>query len=328
MPVDLSISTKMAANALDLARAAQQAVIPLKEDATNMAIRINIAAERIAQVAKNLEKFVYTVPVPYFPTAMPTTMKASIQPYNTPQKQAEVAVMDSQLDGNLQEFMKRAKQASMFYDCGSSACSSGTDVVTTAVNLWSEQQLSLPSVTLSSFQNSHNSSSGLRSRANAHSSFLDMSTSSCLDSTEARPSRGAASRRATSASSDIVAARSWSILVRFLGLGGPAVRRARGGVSRGRHSSFLAISGEGTNMASAIYDMIFLRNPTEQHFVSEVDYSNALEASELQHEQHDTFKMVQKAHNDQIDAAEDAAGSSGDIDNSFDADEPETKFAS
>ena len=75
MPVDLSIGTKMGANALDLARAAQMAVQPLKDDATNMAIRINIAAERIAQVAKNLEKFVYTVPIPQFPAAMPTTMR-------------------------------------------------------------------------------------------------------------------------------------------------------------------------------------------------------------------------------------------------------------
>ena len=109
MPVDLSISSKMAANALDLAQAAQFAVRPLKEDATNMAIRINIAAEKIAQLAKNLEKFVYTVPVPHFPAAIPTLPKASVMGYGTPPP-----IIPGQPEPKLDDFLTRAKNVSIY----------------------------------------------------------------------------------------------------------------------------------------------------------------------------------------------------------------------
>mmetsp|Transcript_20982 Transcript_20982/g.53005 ORF Transcript_20982/g.53005 Transcript_20982/m.53005 type:complete len:173 (-) Transcript_20982:356-874(-) len=121
MPVDLSISTKMAANALDLAQAAQWAVKPLKEDATNMAIRINLAAEKIQKLAKNLEKFVYTVPVPHFPTALPTMPKAGMVTYTTPPP-AGVATKAGDLDlsgtPSVEDFLKRAKNVNSFLEIG------------------------------------------------------------------------------------------------------------------------------------------------------------------------------------------------------------------
>ncbi|CAD7927194.1 unnamed protein product [Amoebophrya sp. A120] len=124
MPVDLSISTKMAANALDLAQAAQWAVKPLKEDATNLAIRINLAAEKIAQVAKNLEKFVYTVPVPHFPSAIPTLPKAGLATYTTPPPGSpqEAAAGNSVTGGpTVDDLLSRAKNVNSFLEIGRSS---------------------------------------------------------------------------------------------------------------------------------------------------------------------------------------------------------------
>ncbi|CAD7938384.1 unnamed protein product [Amoebophrya sp. A25] len=128
MPVDLSISSKMAANALDLAQAAQFAVRPLKEDATNMAIRINIAAEKIAQLAKNLEKFVYTVPVPHFPASLPMLPKASAMTYATPGAATNSAAMlvDQSGTPSVDDFLKRAKNVNSFLEVGDGGSSSST----------------------------------------------------------------------------------------------------------------------------------------------------------------------------------------------------------